>query len=358
LTDRPPLYAVVLAGGSGTRLWPLARRDRPKPFLPVVGGDSLYARALRRLGRLVPESRRLVVAAAAHERWVRAQAGRLPAGNLILEGEGRDTAASVALAALEIERRSPGAVMAVLPSDHDIRPPGSFRRALRRAAAEAARHDALVTFGIRPHGPRGGFGYIVPGRAARGEARPVVRFVEKPEAAAARRLLRRGALWNSGLFVWRASTILEALGRHRPDILAGARRAAARRRGRGSRPWRIPSAAMRRIPRAPIDRAVLERSTRVRVLDAPFSWNDRGTWDAIGDNLPADRNGNRHRGRVLSVGARRCLVWSEDMLVALVGVEDLVVVQSRGAVLVCRAGAAQAVREAAARLAGPLERFR
>jgi mannose-1-phosphate guanylyltransferase/mannose-6-phosphate isomerase len=357
LIDRPPLYAVILAGGSGTRLWPLARRDRPKPFLPLKGSESLYARTLRRLGSLVPQHRRLVVAAAAHAKWVRAQAAGIPAGNLILEGEGRDTAASVALAALEIERRVPGAVMVVLPSDHDIETPGVFRRALRRAAAEALKGDALVTFGIRPKGPQSGFGYILPGRGRRGGARPVVRFVEKPPVAAARRLLRRGALWNSGLFVWRASAILEALGRHRPDILKGAQ-AAGRRRGPRSRPWRIPAATMRRIPKAPIDRAVLERSSRVRVLEAPFSWSDRGSWEAIGDNLPVDRSGNRRRGRVLSVGARRCFAWSEDGLVALVGVEDLVVVQSRGAVLVCRPAAAQAVRVAAEKLSGPLQRFR
>ena len=357
MIDRPPLYAVVLAGGSGTRLWPLARRDRPKPFLPLFGRDSLYERTLRRLGTLVPARRRLVVAATAHARWVRAQAAGIPAGNLILEGEGRDTAASVALAALEIERRAPGAVTVVLPSDLDIEPAGAFRRALRRGAVEAVRGDVLVTFGIRPLGPQSGFGYIVPGRARRGAARPVLRFVEKPPVAAARRLLRRGALWNSGLFVWRAGAILAALGRHRPDILDEAR-AAHRRRAARLRPWRIPAARMRRIPRAPIDRAVLERSSRVRVLAAPFSWSDRGTWEAIGDNLAMDRNGNRRRGRVLSVGARRCLAWSEDGLVVLVGVEDLVVVQSRGAVLVCRPGAAQAVREATAKLSGPLQRFR
>lgn len=343
---------MVLAGGSGTRLWPLARRDRPKPFLPLLGRDSLYARTLRRLRGLVPPRRILVVAAAAHAPWARAQARHLPAGSFLFEGEGRNTAASVALAALAIERQEPGAVMAVLPSDHDIGPDGTFRRAMRHAASEALRGDRLVTFGVPPLGPETGFGYIVPGRGAVRRARPVERFVEKPSVARARRLLRRGALWNSGLFVWRARAILEALGRHRPDILEAARRAP------GGRARLIPAAAMRRIPEAPIDRAVLERSSRVVVIAAPFSWSDRGTWGTVAEMLPADRNGNRRRGRVLTVGSRSCTAWSDQGLIALVGVRDLIVVKSRDAVLVCDAAASQAVRSAAAKLTGPLRRFR
>jgi mannose-1-phosphate guanylyltransferase/mannose-6-phosphate isomerase len=357
LTDRVPLYAVVLAGGAGTRLWPLARRDRPKPFLPLLGARSLYELTLRRLGRLVPPTRRLVVAAAAHATWARRQAHGIPAGNFLFEGVGRNTAASVALAALEIERRAPGAVMAVLPSDHDIRQESAFRRALRRAAAEAARSGRLVTLGVRPRGPETGFGYIVPDRGARTGFRPVRRFAEKPRAAQARRLLGRGALWNSGLFVWRAAAILGALERHRPDILAAARRAARCVTGRTG-PRRIPAAAMRRIPEAPIDRAVLERSSLLEVLEVPFSWSDRGTWTSVALSLPADRDGNRRRGRVLTVGARDCLAWSEEGLVAVVGVENLMVVQSRGAVLVCHTDSSQAVRAAAARLLGPLRRYR
>jgi mannose-1-phosphate guanylyltransferase len=338
-------YAVVMAGGSGTRFWPRSRVRVPKQLLPIVGRRSMLQDTVARLPPVVPARRVLVVTGQLQARAVRRQLPALAAGHVLVEPQGRNTAAAIALAALSIARRDPRAVMAVLPADHAVGDVRAFRADLRLALDVAARTDALVTLGIRPTHPETGYGYIRPAAdGARGRVARVAAFIEKPNLARARALVaEKGTLWNAGIFAWRVATILAALRALLPAVvepLAAALRAGSARALR---------AAYRRVPSVSIDHGVLERATDVRVVRARFPWSDVGSWAAVAalraGTAPGSANGrNAVRGRALPLDSRGCLVDSPERLVALVGVEDLVVVDSPDAVLVCRKDRTQDVR--------------
>jgi mannose-1-phosphate guanylyltransferase len=348
----PPTFAVILAGGSGTRLWPLTGGDNPKPFLPLFRGKSTFRLTYERCAPVSGPDRVLVVAGAAHRKWVRRQAPEVAADRIVLEEMGRNTAAAVATAALWIRARCPEGVMVVLPSDHFVAPVGVFRSAIRDAARIAARSDALLTIGIPARRPDTGFGYIRPaGRPVAPRVRRVSEFVEKPAAAAARRMVRSGRYyWNSGIFVWRSASILEELGRHRPDIL---RPLESWARDRLTGAWTVPASVLRRVPASPIDKAVLERSSRTLVMRAPFRWSDLGNWAALGEILPRDRLKNGGIGRTVAVDSSGCLGINETGLTVFVGVHDLIAVRSGSALLICHREAAQRVRSAARHLPKP-----
>jgi len=347
---RRSVYAVILAGGGGTRLWPLVGPDRPKPFLSIRGRQSLFQQTLRRVLPLVGRDRILVVAGREHDHWIRGQAAFLRPWQVILEGAGRNTAAAVGLAAHRLLDRDPGAIMIVLPADHWIEPPGRFRGTLARAVRAAATTGGLVTLGLPALRPDTGMGYIRPdpGRTANTGAKQVVAFIEKPDRVRAARMIAGGRWrWNSGIFVWRASAILAALRLHAPSIATSVARWARRGGGR----WSVPATVMRRIPALPIDRAVLERSSDVWMVEAPFRWSDVGSWDAVAALGPRDPSGNGGWERILAVDSERCFGVSDAGIVAFVGVRDIVAVRAGAAVLVCRRGATQAVRTIAAVLA-------
>jgi mannose-1-phosphate guanylyltransferase/mannose-6-phosphate isomerase len=335
---------VILAGGDGTRLWPLARRRSPKPFLPLQGGASLFRGTFDRIAPLVGASRIVVVTNARDVSLVRAQAPRIPRSQILAEGTGRDTATSIALAAHWLRRKYGDAIMIVLPADHAIRPAPAFRAALRRGVAAVRRTGRLLTIGVPAASPETGFGYILPaGNPELRGVRDVRKFVEKPGFRSARRMARSGRyLWNCGIFIWKASTILEELARHRPDIAvpieSWARRAPLA-------PWTVPSSVLETVPRAPIDRAVLEHSRIASVLRATFGWSDVGNWDALATLLGADDKGGASIGKLVTRDARRCLAVNEGGVTVFVGVEDLVAVYSQGALLVCKRDAAQKVRQ-------------
>jgi mannose-1-phosphate guanylyltransferase len=349
--------AVILAGGGGTRLWPLARSGTPKPFLSLDGSSSLFRRTYERIAPVVGRSRVLVVTAASDVSWVRRQVPEIPSRHILAEEMGRDTAAAVGAAAHSLRSRHGDAIMIVLPADHAVRPASAFRSTIRTAVRAARTTGGLVTIGVPPRSPETGLGYIRPGRR---EVMPGVRrveaFVEKPPAARAARMVRsRRYLWNSGMFVWRASSILRALERHRPDIALPLNEW-ARRAPRLA--WRVPAALSRRIPRAPIDRAVLEHSRNLLVLRAPFAWSDVGNWDALGALWRADSRRNAGLGRFLAVDATGCISANEGGLTVFVGLRDVVAVRSGGVVMVCSRTAAQRVREAVRLLRGPLAMYR
>jgi len=292
----------------------------------------------------------MVVTGAAHLPALRREAPWLRRELIIAEGLGRNTAASVALAAQRLKAVAGEAVMIVLPADHWIAGDGGFRSTLRRCIEAARRTGHLLAIGVPARHPDPGYGYLVPGESV---VLPgifaVRRFVEKPRAALAARLIRSNrALWNSGIFVWRVSSILEELRRHRPTVAAPVERLARRRGGRGL--WVVPRAFMRRLEAVPIDRAVLERSSRVGVTRARFRWTDLGNWDSLGAALPADRLGNGTIGDVTAIESRDCLAIDEEGKTVLFGVRDMAVVRSGDVVLVCGRAAAPRLREIVERL--------
>jgi mannose-1-phosphate guanylyltransferase len=324
----------------------VARPDRPKQFLTLVGRESLFQQAYRRIVPLVGREHVLVVTGAGHAAWVRRQVPSIPAHRVLVEGVGRNTAASVALAAIWTQRRYGDAIMIVLPADHWIEPQAAFRTAIRVGVEAVRRTGRLVTIGVPARGPDPGFGYILPaeGRNVR-DARNVRRFVEKPPAAEAERLFRSGRyFWNCGIFVWGASAILERLRRHQPTVVGPLQRWAARRLSQ----WRrVPGALLRRLPAEPIDRAVLERARDLLVVRARFRWSDLGTWSAVADLLGATRDRNGSIGELRAIDASGCLGVNAGGLTVFMGVRDLVTVREGRVVLVCRRSAAQRVKEVA-----------
>ena len=328
---------VILSGGSGTRLWPLSRKLLPKQFLPLVTKRTMIQDTVLRLAGL-PDTGAPLLVAGSEQRFLAAEQlreiGVRPA-RILLEPAGRNTAPAIAAAALVAQADDPKALLLVLPSDHAIRDLAAFHAAVgqARAAAESGR---LVTFGMRPTGPETGFGYIEAGELLAGlpGARAIKRFVEKPDAATARRFLEAGTyLWNSGMFVFGAGRYLEELGRHRPDIVAGVAKAmeAAQRDLDFVRPER---SAFLAVPDDSIDRAVMEKTRDAVVVPAKFAWSDVGSWSALWELGAKDALGNVSQGDVLARDSHGSYLRSEGRLIAAVGVENLVVIETSDALLV------------------------
>ncbi len=349
--SRPPLYAVVLAGGQGTRFWPASRTARPKQFLPIASGKPLLERTCARLEGLIPWERILVVSADLQADLVRRTLRHLPRENLILEPEGRNTAPGIALASLVLDERDPDSVQAVLPADHVIEPENSLRRSLRLAAEEAASGSYLITLGVRPTHPATGYGYIeLSTELARREGTPlyaVERFVEKPDLARAQSFLATGRhLWNSGMFAWSTRTILQAYRALQKDLLEGLERG----RSRGTL-----AAEYAKLTSVPVDTAILERASNLRVFPIEYSWNDVGSWAALPEVVAADASGNfaalAGGARIVAEDSSGCVVFAEGReIIALLGVRDLVIVRAGDATLVCPRERAQDVRRIVERL--------
>ncbi|HTF86780.1 MAG TPA: sugar phosphate nucleotidyltransferase [Planctomycetota bacterium] len=343
-------FAVIMAGGSGTRFWPASRRSLPKQYLPIGAPQPLVAQTLERLEGVVPRERILVVSAESQARELAKALPGLPVENFLFEPHARNTAPCVAWAALEIRRRSADSVQVVLPADHVIRPVERFRASLAAGLDEARESGSLVTFGIRPTRPATGFGYIEVGESLgqRG-SEPVLRvrrFVEKPNAERAREFLDSGRfLWNAGIFAWRTDTILAAFERHFPAAL----RALEKLPVGGE--LRSAYAGLQSIS---IDVAVLERESDVRTLPIDYFWSDVGAWTALADVLEADADGNRLTGGATLAnleGADNIVYGEAGQLIALIGVENLVVVRAGNAVLVATRERADEVRALVERMA-------
>ena len=345
------LHAVILAGGAGERFWPASRERRPKPLLEVVAGSSLLAATVARARRFAARERIWVVCGREHARAVRDAAG-IPASRVLVEPMRRNTAMAIAWAAERIAALDPAAVMAVLPADHHIPDHAAFASAIRRAARAARATGALVTLGVEPTRPDTGYGYIQAG-APLGRAHPglrrVRRFVEKPDAATARRFLRRGGyLWNAGIFVWSARAILGEI-----EICAPAlhRAVAPLRRDprRTARDGLVRS--YRRAPSLPIDTAVMERSRRVATLPVRFHWSDVGTWASLAEELGVRPGRSRViAGELAFDDPGGNLVWGRERPIALLGVAGLAVIDTPDALLVTRLEGSAGVRRIVAAL--------
>lgn len=348
------MHAVVMAGGSGTRFWPLSRRRRPKQFLAIGTEKPLLVETVERLAPAVPLERTWIVAGAEHAPAVRDLLPELPAGQLVVEPCARNTAPCIGLAAVHLRRRDPDAVMAVLPADHHIGDRAAFQRLLG-AAEERARAGEIVTIGIRPDRPETGYGYIHYDRkdtvATRNhvDACRVLRFVEKPPRATAERYLAEGGyLWNSGMFFFTVERILADIRRFLPHLHDALERIAAALTTPDYE--RVLAEEFAAVEGISIDYGVMEHAEEIRVLPAAIGWNDVGHWAALADFAEKDTQGNVAAGRTILVDAHRNIVHAEGRLVALVGVEDLVVVETADAVLVCPRDRAQDVRQVVARL--------
>ena len=346
------LQPVLLSGGSGTRLWPLSREAYPKQFLALAGDRTMLQDTWLRVAPLA--SAPPVVVANEEHRFLAGEQLRqvgVEGAAIVLEPVGRNTAPAIAAAALQALAGGGDPLLLVLPSDHVVRDAAAFQAAVREAVP-AAESGALVTFGIVPEAPETGFGYIQAGAGAAGAGegvRPVLRFVEKPDAATARGYIDEGGYyWNSGMFLFRASRYLEELGRFRPDMLEAVRRAfdGAARDGDFVR---LEKEAFAASPSDSIDYAVMEKTGRAMVLPVDIGWSDVGSWSALWDVSAQDADGNAHNGEVIAVDSHGSYVWSRR-LVALVGVDDLVVVETDDAVLVARKDRVQQVKDVVARL--------
>lgn len=341
------IQPVILSGGSGTRLWPLSREAYPKQFLSLAGELTMLQATWKRVAPIAARGP-LVIANEEH-RFVAAeqlqQVGAEPAA-IILEPVGRNTAPAIAVAALEATRDGGDALLLVLPSDHVINNETAFRSAVQAAAA-AAEAGKLVTFGIVPTGPETGYGYI---KAADGQGlRAVERFVEKPDLGTATRYVSSGQYyWNSGMFLFKASRYLQELERLQPAMLAGSRQAWQQAR-RDADFTRLDKEAFTAVPSDSIDYAVMEKTADAVVIPLDAGWNDVGSWTALRDVSQQDGDGNAHQGDVIAIDCRNTYAYAQR-LVALVGLDDVVVVETDDAVLVGKADRMQDVKTVVAQL--------
>lgn len=342
-------YAVLLAGGSGVRLWPASRRSQPKQFLALGAepGESLLAATSRRIAALCPDERTVVVTAADQVAAVRADLPDLPDDNIIAEPVARNTAPALGLAAVHLLHRDPDAVMGVLPADHHICDEDGFRAVAERAFQVAEERVAIVTVGIVPTRPETGYGYLQVGEErAHEHADRVLRFVEKPDRATAEAYLASGEyLWNGGMFFVRASHLLALMHTHMPDTAAGLDEIrAALERGDGPAETERVYPGLQKIS---IDYGIMEYAETILTVRGDFGWNDVGSWAALGDYRARDEHGNITQGVVVACDARdNIAIADDDTAIALIGVSGLVVVKSGDGLLVVPRERAQDVRAA------------
>lgn len=343
------MYIVIMAGGSGKRFWPLSRAERPKHFLSIGVDKPMLRHTFENLREGFPPERILVMTNSRHIEFVRRILPELPESNIFGEPCGRDTAPCVGLGAVVVDSREKDAVMVCLPADHIIKPAFELIRALKAGAEEALNSSSLIIFGIKPTYPATGFGYIHRGESL-GSVNEiplyrVLSFTEKPRPLTAKKYLTSGDYyWNSGIFVWRTSVILQAIEKYCPELAPPLKRLKeALETGDLKHTLRAEYPAMKKIS---IDYAVMECAEDIKVLEAPFEWNDVGSWRTVYEVAEKGECGNVVQGLAELVESSRCLIHAgNDRLVALVGVEDLIVVDTGDAVLICKKSEAEKVKE-------------
>jgi len=338
------MYAVIMAGGKGTRFWPRSRERRPKQLLNIVGHRSMLQQTIARIGNLLPVEDVLVVAGEVHGEEVRRQLAELPPENILLEPVGRNTAACVGLAALLVQHRDPSGVMVILPADHLITDEDLFLSTLRAAVAMARKEPTLITLGIRPASPETGYGYIEAGgqvdKVQEHDFYKVSSFHEKPDLERAKNYLERGNFfWNSGMFVWQAEAILAAMKSYLPGLHADLHRL---------KPFLDTDELDREINRIypdlesiSIDYGVMEKADNVLMIPADFGWNDLGSWASMAQIWPKDDQDNAHQGDIMIMESSGNVVFCQEKLCVLLGVDDLIVVDTEEALLVCPVSRAQ-----------------
>lgn len=351
LTPMPQggIYPIIMAGGSGTRFWPLSRQNRPKQFLNIGGGQTLLEETMQRLDPLAPWSDRYIVAGERHQEAIHALCPLLPPQQLLIEPCARNTAPCVALAALHIALRDPQGVMIVLPADHHIAHPENFRTALR-SSIEGARNGKILTLGVIPTRPETGYGYLrFPGGGQSNETRlPVERFVEKPPRQIAEEYVNSGSyLWNSGVFIFGVQRILQEFTTQLPEMSAALEPVTSALMANDQDAYhQALTQAFFKISAVSIDVGIMEGADDVEVVPLSAGWSDVGHWGALDEISPIDPHGNLligHQDHIV-VDAQHVTVHSERVT-AIVGVDDIVVVNTDDATLVCHRERAQEVRQ-------------
>ena len=342
-------YALILAGGSGTRFWPLSRNARPKQLLDLFGSGTLLEQTIRRLEGLVPLENILILTNALQVDAVRENASMLPAGNIFAEPAKRDTAPAVALGIGLVAARDPDAVMMVLPSDHLIQDADAFRATLGAALDSAAATDGLVTIGIQPTSPSPSYGYnergdpaAIPGLSPDFPAFEVKRFREKPSPELAEQFLRQGGFsWNAGMFVWSIGTVTRQLASHAPELASFIERLRQSPDIHATIESEFPG-----LPARSIDYALMEKADRVLNIEAAFDWDDVGSWISIAKFFPGYGSENRSNQALSEIGCHNNIIFNSRPRshVALLGVEDLIVVQTEDALLVANRHQADAIK--------------
>jgi mannose-1-phosphate guanylyltransferase len=348
-------YVVIMAGGGGTRFWPWSREKRPKQILPILSDRSMIWETVERVRPLLPRKNIFVVTAQSQIADLRKEISMIPAENLLAEPQGRNTAPCISLAAIHILKRNPQGVMVVLPADHYIGSRRGFLTSLRTAVAFARKQNYLVTLGIPPTEPETGYGYI--------EKREIIEkiggvpvyktrsFREKPTRAKAAVYLRSGKfLWNSGIFIWRADIFWSAVKKFLPALYEEMNRLT---NTLGTpREKKVLQMIYSRCSSISVDYGILEKADNVALIEAQFSWNDVGSWSALKKILAQDKDGNARilchptgKGRILLLDSSNCLVRSEEKLIAVIGLDNTVVVEAGNALLVCPRDRSQDVRK-------------
>ncbi|MCX6065494.1 MAG: mannose-1-phosphate guanylyltransferase [Chloroflexi bacterium] len=350
-------YAVIMAGGGGTRLWPLSRKESPKQLLPLIGEETLFQSTVQRLAGLFPPERILVVTLAEQAEEMQKQAPEIPVGNYLIEPTPRGTASVIGLAAAVIHKRDPQAMMIILPSDHFIRNRDLFHY-LVSAAVEVAQTDYLVTLGITPTHPSTAYGYIQQGAPVAGNFRypayNVSRFTEKPDDESARKMLRTGDhSWNSGMFVWKTERILSEFRRQMPELSSALEKIAVKL----DSPERdsVIESVWPDLATETIDYGVMEKAEKVAVLPAGgLGWSDVGSWDSLFEVLLPDMNGNIGvNAQQLALETHNTLIYGtpgSERLIVAIGVDDLVIVDAGDVLLICKSDQSQKVRDVVAHL--------
>lgn len=339
-------HAVIMAGGAGTRLWPLSRRRRPKQLMRIFEGKSLLRLSFDRLKAVVGAENVYIITGGAYIPAMREELPEMPAGNFMAEPCARDTANAVGLAAHLLAQRDPEGTMGIFTADHIITPVDVFAKTVTRGFEAAETHaDALITFGIKPTEPHTGYGYVHRGTALEEDVYEIRQFREKPDLETAKAYYASGEYyWNSGMFVWRIPTILEQFRRHQPEIAAGLAEV-TRDFQNESRAEQV-RAGFEALPKISVDFAIMEKADRVACVEMPCTWLDVGSWTSLADVFETDDGGNtRAAPNVLTMDAGGNIVVSEDdHLVALVGCQDLIVIHSDDATVVCRRDDAQKIK--------------
>lgn len=345
-------FVVIMAGGRGERFWPQSRLTRPKHLLPIVGDSPMLAQTVDRLKGLVPPENVFVITNKEQRDAVLESCPALLPERVIGEPEGRDTAAAVGLAALLVDQEAKDAAFALLPADHVIEDGEGFRSVLTSSFDAAEQDNYLVTIGIKPSFPATGYGYLSQGeelnKVLNRPVSKVDRFVEKPNLSTAEEYLSEGGyFWNAGMFVWRPSVILSAIEKHAPVLSAGLKELQADFTSTGSLLGAMEK-VYPKLEKISVDFAVMEKAEGVVMLESDFDWDDVGEWPAIERHYPADGNGNVFKGEGIAVDSKGNLAFSEQgHCITLLGVEDLIVVQSGDATMVCHKDRAQEVKELA-----------